>query len=219
MRPVWLLATAALAISTAAPASAALVQYEYAGLIGLLLDASHPGGANVGDPVNVVLRFDTADLVDVTDLANGAFGNAYDHLEAASLKAPGALLRVSAAQNKFTQADQFDFFADPFGFGGPYVLFNSGKFFGIQFFGLDAKMNAFTTAGARPEQFDFVGGHFAPDSPPSYAGFFDYSTVISHAVPEPATWALMISGFGLAGAALRRRRKLSADKPRHPGFA
>lgn len=26
------------------------------------------------------------------------------------------------------------------------------------------------------------------------------------AVPEPATWAMMISGFGLAGAALRRRR-------------
>jgi hypothetical protein len=25
-------------------------------------------------------------------------------------------------------------------------------------------------------------------------------------VPEPATWAMMISGFGLAGAALRRRR-------------
>ncbi len=27
------------------------------------------------------------------------------------------------------------------------------------------------------------------------------------AVPEPASWALMIGGFGLAGAALRRRRK------------
>jgi hypothetical protein len=25
-------------------------------------------------------------------------------------------------------------------------------------------------------------------------------------VPEPAAWALMIAGFGLAGAALRRRR-------------
>jgi hypothetical protein len=25
-------------------------------------------------------------------------------------------------------------------------------------------------------------------------------------VPEPATWALMIAGFSLAGAALRRRR-------------
>jgi len=30
------------------------------------------------------------------------------------------------------------------------------------------------------------------------------------AVPEPAAWALMISGFGLAGAALRRRRSVAA---------
>ncbi len=29
-------------------------------------------------------------------------------------------------------------------------------------------------------------------------------------VPEPSTWALMITGFGLAGAALRRRRALFA---------
>ena len=32
----------------------------------------------------------------------------------------------------------------------------------------------------------------------------------SGAVPEPATWALMLGGFGLAGAALRRRRAASA---------
>ncbi len=31
----------------------------------------------------------------------------------------------------------------------------------------------------------------------------------SGAVPEPATWALMISGFGLAGTALRRRRRMA----------
>ena len=30
------------------------------------------------------------------------------------------------------------------------------------------------------------------------------------AVPEPATWAMMIGGFGLAGAALRRRRAAAA---------
>ncbi len=30
------------------------------------------------------------------------------------------------------------------------------------------------------------------------------------AVPEPATWAMMITGFGLAGAAIRRRRNILA---------
>jgi hypothetical protein len=29
-------------------------------------------------------------------------------------------------------------------------------------------------------------------------------------VPEPATWALMILGFGSVGTALRRRKALSA---------
>lgn len=41
---------------------------------------------------------------------------------------------------------------------------------------------------------------------------FDPTTVSvfnSGAVPEPSTWALMITGFGLAGAALRRRRRVA----------
>jgi hypothetical protein len=33
---------------------------------------------------------------------------------------------------------------------------------------------------------------------------------LSSAVPEPATWAMMITGFGLAGGALRRRRQQMA---------
>lgn len=41
-------------------------------------------------------------------------------------------------------------------------------------------------------------------------GSFDSATVIL-AVPEPATWSLMILGFGLAGLALRRRRRLIAS--------
>lgn len=39
----------------------------------------------------------------------------------------------------------------------------------------------------------------------SYGGYLDNIT-ISSAVPEPATWAMMITGFGLAGSAIRRRR-------------
>lgn len=36
------------------------------------------------------------------------------------------------------------------------------------------------------------------------------ATSLSSAVPEPATWAMMIAGFGLAGSALRSRRALIA---------
>ena len=34
--------------------------------------------------------------------------------------------------------------------------------------------------------------------------------VAGNAVPEPATWAMMIAGFGLAGGVLRRRRSVAA---------
>lgn len=37
---------------------------------------------------------------------------------------------------------------------------------------------------------------------------FDVMGYDAIAVPEPATWAMMIGGFGFAGAAARRRRKL-----------
>lgn len=210
MKPVFALAAVALAISTAAPAGATVVRYEYAGIIGVLFDPEHSGGVNVGDPVNVLLDFDTANLVDVTAAANSAFGVSYDHLEAAPLVGKDALLRITAGANTFTEANQFDRPDDPFKIGGgPHVLFSSGKFLGIQFFGLNAKGQAFVTAGAAPEPFDFVGGDFSAGGP-SYAGAFDKTSVKVGVVPEPAGWALMIAGFGLAGAALRRRRAVVA---------
>ena len=43
-----------------------------------------------------------------------------------------------------------------------------------------------------------IGDLFSQDIP------FSHETTT--AVPEPATWAMMIMGFGLAGAAMRRRR-------------
>ena len=50
--------------------------------------------------------------------------------------------------------------------------------------------------------------------PPSGSSAFDPSQYtedsIEGAVPEPATWAMMISGFGLVGTALRRRQLLDS---------
>lgn len=39
---------------------------------------------------------------------------------------------------------------------------------------------------------------------------FTFVTASTGGVPEPSAWALMIGGFGLAGATLRRRRALAA---------
>jgi hypothetical protein len=38
---------------------------------------------------------------------------------------------------------------------------------------------------------------------------FDNIATLASAVPEPATWAMMIAGFGMAGTAIRRRQKLA----------
>ncbi len=43
-----------------------------------------------------------------------------------------------------------------------------------------------------------------------YTAFFTATGDFQIGVPEPATWALMIGGFGLAGATLRRRRTVAA---------
>jgi hypothetical protein len=41
------------------------------------------------------------------------------------------------------------------------------------------------------------------------ASYFDDLTIGATGVPEPASWAMLIAGFGLTGAAMRRRRTVS----------
>ncbi|WP_332790050.1 PEPxxWA-CTERM sorting domain-containing protein [Sphingomonas sp. GB1N7] len=44
--------------------------------------------------------------------------------------------------------------------------------------------------------------------PSDYTGQFSFSQVAA-AVPEPATWGLMLTGFGMVGFGMRRRAKVS----------
>ena len=42
----------------------------------------------------------------------------------------------------------------------------------------------------------------------SFAGLWD-DTTVAPPVPEPASWAMMLAGFGLVGGAMRSRRKIA----------
>lgn len=62
-----------------------------------------------------------------------------------------------------------------------------------------------TTAGAYTTTFQFNSG----DRPAGDVVIDRVYIVAGNAIPEPGTWALMILGFGGAGAALRRSRRMA----------
>ncbi len=79
-------------------------------------------------------------------------------------------------------------------------------------FDIDFQPNSIKVNVNGVEQFN-ISGSFANGA----FGFYNYSqpnvtyaglteTVLPPAVPEPASWAMLIAGFGLVGAAARRRR-------------
>ena len=71
-------------------------------------------------------------------------------------------------------------------------------------------VNFFATGGTAFDQVVFhespqVGGYESDNHTVGY-----YKTITGNGVPEPATWAMMIMGFGAAGTAIRARRRQGA---------
>ena len=90
------------------------------------------------------------------------------------------------------------------------VSFSSVKFNGVDFDPILSGLVEFRTLNGAPvglggPQHLVVTGHAGASG--SYDGTIAFSPV---AVPEPATWGLMIMGFGGMGAVLRRRRQATA---------
>lgn len=56
----------------------------------------------------------------------------------------------------------------------------------------------------------FTAVYLSQSNFPGYADAWGIDDISYNAVPEAATWAMMIAGFGLVGAAARRRRPVSA---------
>lgn len=94
------------------------------------------------------------------------------------------------------------------------LQFNNGSFAGIVF-------TADFTANGQTYQFSSAGGTWSIINPTTFqtfaSGFYNGGAqgltnvrpYAAPAIPEPATWAMMIGGFALVGGAARRRRVTS----------
>jgi len=83
----------------------------------------------------------------------------------------------------------------------PYQGQNSGQpYVFVNFFGTDGTTFDKVVFRESPE----VGGYESDNHTVGY-----YKTITGTGVPEPATWAMMIMGFGLAGSAIRSRRRIT----------
>jgi hypothetical protein len=168
--------------------------------------------AIVATPAQAIIDF-SAELIAVTDLGGGnysftqsgfsgggsvtgSFSGLDDNgdLQLVSFNGEVTAFSMSFSGNANVAAFTLGY-ADLYGLvydldGGPLGDFDSPGLFELE--GIDAD-NGVALYFAGPGPFDFCGEGYT-------------CAVVANFVPEPASWAMMITGFGLTGAAMRRRR-------------
>jgi len=161
-------------------------------------------GTQVGDIITMIAKFDSTAFVSVPSL----FGIAVPGVQFASLSSsPLASLSIDMRGQHWTAHD--DSF---FGRGSiplPQIIFQFGKFVGLNFFGTGPQDNVFLNDARDSLYFGgppgiIFGGNSDPDSPPFWIGFWDFSRT-SVSVPEPDTLGLSLVGLVLLFSGVKRR--------------
>ena len=174
------LAVAGLALTLAAPAFAAQVSYILSGTF---------TGTLAGNPFATDVVF-----TGVGDTSTAVDGGNYTAVELSSLSAV-------AGGVTYTLVGDYNFFANINGISG-FQLRTGSDFldFGAPSLAAYNAVTAFSPTAVSL----FYSAEFETNAGLALIDTGDNLT-FSAVVPEPATWTLMIGGFGLVGAAMRRR--------------
>lgn len=224
-----MLLAAVLPIAFAAPVQAHYVQVEFSGHV-LAVNPGTPAAFGVNTPITFKVRYDTDKLVDHTDSVNDGTGLGFLSVLTASLADdPKASLSIRIGSISFSKFDAQSY-GNPEGDCGPGCDLGGGNypiaeilngafagvgniFINAAGYSLDADpiADAFGgfDLGSGNGGYDFFLGRAAGGDPfdtTLAVGNFDAGSASITAVPEPATWALMVGGFGFAGTTLRRSR-------------
>lgn len=205
-------ASLALGLALAAPASATTWDLDLTGSVGNTVSGSFPfpGGITIGFGFLVLsglpddFEISQGDSINVTVTLDGLF------TVPASVPAPG-----------FSQFFGFDFLKDenPLGasVSGEYTLFTDlfGNITVPLSGGCGNCLNLIAAGDGTPWGFTgFTATLFVDTLDEPFAPFdasISYQVVLENlgepgVIPEPAIWAMLITGFGMVGAGLRRRR-------------
>ncbi len=194
---------AALAASFAVPAVAATPGLSATG-----------GSTFDGDgPWTLGWSFSTTGTITITGLgAYDAGGDGFTSSHAVGLwSADQTLLASTTVTSASTLIDGFRY-----GSITSLTLTPGTYFVGAADFGtgdaylLDASISTISGISFLNSQFVSAAGLAFPGQTVDRSGSYFGGNVLTGAVPEPATWALMIGGFGLVGATARRRRRVLA---------
>jgi PEP-CTERM motif len=192
------LALSACALAFVVPASAATVAVDLSGATtGTTINAVNASFAQGFVPGSLTLA--PSGTIDVAPFSPGVSPAGNSLLSQPNNQGPLAMFLAGNVANSIT-------YTAGSASGGSYTVFGydvAGNLTGSTLVNAGSGYNVFTVNGIG----NFAGLLFGANDDPAGLRFmnFSYDTVASGAVPEPATWAMMIFGFGIVGFAMRRR--------------
>lgn len=215
---------AAVGLAISLPALAQETTISYTGTIAATPDPTQAFGLKPGDPVYFSVTYDSAMLIDRTstgvfhDANTGQQVNLQNIFTVSLADDPNSAFSETIGSHTFTRDDDLRFGEDEGTHAGnfPTAIFQGSTFVGVSFFAqapdglvtlqdpISVALNYLPTYG--------IGGDNNSDNP-AY-GFLITTDLppiqlpAAAAVPEAATWTMMILGFGAVGYAVRRRNRM-----------